>query len=129
MLRTVPTLPVLFFLLSCLLLSEPVEACRYNVRDVGFVDLGDEPYRVFLLVDDGAPTGFVDLFRKTARSVFLETNVRVAPLSSKNNPSCSDPKRARTSSWPDTVQYSLPRIEPSAGSSNNRCRARSMVTR
>lgn len=77
MLRMVPTLPVLFFLLSCLLLSEPVEACRYNVRDVGFVDLGDEPYRVFLLVDDGAPTGFVDLFRKTARSVFLETNVRV----------------------------------------------------
>ncbi len=27
-------------------------ACRFNVRDVGFVDLGSEKYRLFIFIPD-----------------------------------------------------------------------------
>ena len=28
-----------------------IHACRYTVRDVAFVDLGDAPYRLFVFAD------------------------------------------------------------------------------
>ena len=43
-------------LLACLLSVEAL-ACRFNVRDVGFVDLGSEPYRLYIFVGDSMQIG------------------------------------------------------------------------
>src|SRR6185295_14924663 len=34
-------------------------ACRYNVRDIGFVDLGGEPYTLFCFIDNQTPATVV----------------------------------------------------------------------
>ena len=40
-------------LIFACLISIDALACRFNVRDVGFVDLGSEPYRLFIFVPEG----------------------------------------------------------------------------
>jgi hypothetical protein len=73
-----PGLAPLAALLCLLLLPQPVAACRYSVRDTGFVDLGAEPYRLEL----AAPADFAataQLYRAAAAGLFLEANVSFAP--------------------------------------------------
>lgn len=65
-------------LLTVLLLSLPAAACRYNVRDLGFLDLESEGYQlcIGLETDPGAPAEAV--LRKAAEESLRDTNLRVA---------------------------------------------------
>ncbi|MCW5555299.1 MAG: hypothetical protein KIS67_24450 [Verrucomicrobiae bacterium] len=48
-------------------------ACRYSVRDTGFVDLGDEPYQLVLAGNDLGARG--DVYRRIAAASLLDANI------------------------------------------------------
>lgn len=52
-----------------LLISIEAQACRYSVREVGFVDLNPTRYTLYVYVDDNVPADQVTLIK---RIVFLE---------------------------------------------------------
>ena len=56
-------------------------ACRFNVRDVGFVDLGSEKYRLLIFVPDGTPAAEMDSLKSIAYATYLESNVKAEVLS------------------------------------------------
>jgi hypothetical protein len=57
-----------------------VLACRFNVRDVGFVDLGSEKYRLLIFVPDTTPAAEVELLKSIAYATYLESNVKAEVL-------------------------------------------------
>ncbi len=61
-------------LLGCLQ-SHPAFACRYNVREVGFVDLHIEPYYLFGYVNDETGTDFVSKFKQVAHIGLENSNI------------------------------------------------------
>lgn len=65
--------PRLFFLLAVAQCS--LIACKYNVRDVGFVYLEPLPYRVFGYVPPDAPEKTASTLRNLASASFLDSNV------------------------------------------------------
>lgn len=69
----------LAILLACLLSFEAL-ACRFNVRDVGFVDLGSEPYRLYLFVGDAMPEAERESLQSIATATFYDSNVEIKLL-------------------------------------------------
>jgi hypothetical protein len=61
-------------LLSFVLVLDAL-ACRFNVRDVGFVDLGSEKYQLFIFVPDTTPAAEVESLKSIAYATYLESNV------------------------------------------------------
>ena len=59
-----------------LVLALDAWACRFNVRDVGFVDLGSEPYQLYLFVPEGASEAELERIQSTAYATYLESNVK-----------------------------------------------------
>lgn len=55
-------------------------ACAYNVRDVGFVDLGSDPYRFQVIVDDTVSPALRSNLEDLCLFSFMETNVEAAVL-------------------------------------------------
>jgi len=55
-------------------------ACRFNVRDVGFVDLGSEKYRLFVFVPDATPAAEIESLKSIAYATYLESNVKAEVL-------------------------------------------------
>lgn len=51
-------------------------ACRYNVRDIGFVDLEAETYRLCALVKTDTPGDVVSALKAAAAAALAESNVR-----------------------------------------------------
>jgi hypothetical protein len=64
-------------LLALLLVPAGAWACAYNVRDVGFVDLDRQPYRLYAFIDGTTPEPVAAAFGQAAYSLFLESNVHV----------------------------------------------------
>ena len=60
---------------SILWLPCPAWGCRYNVREVGFADLGIEPYRLHVFVDGNTPEETARTIENTGQAELLETNV------------------------------------------------------
>jgi hypothetical protein len=58
----------------------PVYGCRYNVREVGFIDLGIEPYRLFVYLPANAMAQEAATLQEVADAALLETNVRFETL-------------------------------------------------
>ncbi len=65
---------VLIFLLA-LAQSQPASACRYNVREVGFVDLQIEPYYLFGYISDETNEDVVSKFKQVAGIGLENTNI------------------------------------------------------
>lgn len=76
----------LLFALS--LLSGPALACRYNVRDVGFVDVETAPYHFYAFVSPETPAKAMALLRETSAVVLRDCNVEceVVPTGGQTNP-------------------------------------------
>ena len=70
---------LLAILLACLLSLDAL-ACRFNVRDVGFVDLGSEPYRLYLFVGDAMPEAERESLQSIATATFYDSNVETQLL-------------------------------------------------
>lgn len=56
-------------------LSLSVALCRYTVRDVGFVDLGDPGYQLYAFVSDTSSPGVASACGDTAKTKLLDTNI------------------------------------------------------
>lgn len=56
--------------------TAPLLACKYNVRDTGFVDLGDRPYYLFGYVKDDTPADALSVFEQVPPAVLMDSNVR-----------------------------------------------------
>lgn len=52
-------------------------ACRYNVRETGFVDLGIEPYFLYSFIDKDTPANVVSDFEEVADANLVGSNIRV----------------------------------------------------
>lgn len=73
-------------------------ACRFNVRDVGFVDLGSEPYRLYIFVPEGTARKDLELIKSTAYATYLESNIKAEVLT---------PTKAATGAAKDFVPKDL----------------------
>lgn len=51
-------------------------ACRFNVRDVGFVDLGSKPYQLFCFVDKKTPAELVSQIEDISIAALLDSNIQ-----------------------------------------------------
>ena len=63
-------------------------ACRFNVRDVGFVDLGGSPYKFHCLVSKDTPQATATSIKQISTAAFLDTNVEaeIADLGEEASP-------------------------------------------
>ena len=68
---------VLAVCLWCCIQIHPAFACRYNVRETGFVDLGLEPYILYSFIDANTPPDFTAAFKEIAQDTLAESNLRV----------------------------------------------------
>ena len=67
-----------------LVASSAALACRYSVRDTGFVDLGADPYRLILhLAPDALPLRRAD-FEQSAAAVLLDANITFSASASED---------------------------------------------
>jgi len=67
---------ILFFCgFIALVASSAATACRYTVRDVAFVDLGDRPYQLFLFTKGAKSRVLSAAFEEVATKVFADANV------------------------------------------------------
>ncbi|MBI2927563.1 MAG: hypothetical protein HYY24_17850 [Verrucomicrobia bacterium] len=71
--RTPPTLLIAL----CVLVHGSAWACKYSVRDVGFVGLEAVPYRVCCFVHRQADKDFAELLKQTASVMFFDANVEL----------------------------------------------------
>jgi len=55
----------------------PVYACRFNVREVGFVDLGIQPYYLFGYVSQDTPADIVSSFEEISDAAFMGSNIEL----------------------------------------------------
>jgi len=57
--------------------AHPALACRYNVRETGFVDLGMEPYILYAYIDSNTPARITADFKEVSQDVLADSNLRV----------------------------------------------------
>lgn len=63
------------------LVASTAIACRYSVRDTGFVEIGAEPYR--LLLGGGDTDNLAPIYRQSAAATFLDANIEFAVADSE----------------------------------------------
>ncbi len=51
--------------------------CVYTVRDVGFVDVGSVPYRLYYYVRDDTPESFTSTFKQISYAALADSNVEI----------------------------------------------------
>jgi len=61
--------------IACCVQAGPVFACRYNVREIGFVDLGIEPYYFCAYVNQDTPADVNSTFEQILNAALMDTNV------------------------------------------------------
>ena len=69
-------LPLAILLSGLALHAQPVFGCRYNVREVGFIDVGAEAYRLFVYLPTGASPDETARLKETADAALADSNVR-----------------------------------------------------
>ena len=55
----------------------PASGCEYNVREVGFIDVGIEPYQLLVYLPENAPTGEASSVKDALEVALAETNIRL----------------------------------------------------
>jgi len=74
-------------LLGCWVLWEsPALACRYNVRDVGFVEVTPAPYRLVVRLGAESPAGLATELRAAAATAFPDANVELRLVEPRSRP-------------------------------------------
>lgn len=49
--------------------------CEYNIRDAGFVNLDDPPYKLYFFIDDKTPAKNIEAFKEESRRVIYGSNI------------------------------------------------------
>ena len=55
----------------------PASCCEYNVREVGFIDVGIESYRLLVYLPENAPVGEMPGLKEAMDVALAETNIRL----------------------------------------------------
>ncbi len=87
-------------------LSLAVALCRFTVRDVGFVDLGDPRYQYYTFVSDARSPGVTAACRGVAEAVFAGTNIDFAvvdPDGDGDHPARRHLRELKIERFPTTV--------------------------
>jgi hypothetical protein len=91
------------------LASSGALACRYNVREVGFIDIGIDPYYMLAYLPAETSTEDVDDLRGHMEGVLAETNIRFEPRladTDPNDPSMQFVKKYEIDEYPSAVLVS-----------------------
>jgi hypothetical protein len=81
-------------------------ACRFNVRETGFVDLGFEPYYLFGYVGKDTPAEVTSTFKQVSYAALMESNIRLEIIDAnqqKDHPAMKFLDLWRIQSFPDAV--------------------------
>jgi len=84
-------------------------ACRYSVRDIGFVDLGAEPYRLYGYVSQDTPVESTSALTRISNAALLDSNVHsevVNTDSRKDHPALKYLDLWRIQSFPAAILVS-----------------------
>ncbi|MDP8246057.1 MAG: hypothetical protein P9L94_18380 [Candidatus Hinthialibacter antarcticus] len=68
------------------LLALPAWACRFNVRDVGFVDFGQTPYQLFIVYNQSTAKEQQDALEQIGFAALLESNVQIEMVDLDQSP-------------------------------------------
>jgi len=102
--------PARFLLLLLLLLSPATAlACRYNVRDVGFVDLETETYHLYGFIRPETPADAVSLLQQLPTAALRDCNIQVEIVNADgpaNHPALKHLSRGIADSLPTAVLVS-----------------------
>jgi hypothetical protein len=103
--------PLLWFLVLALssLYPQTCLACRYNVRETGFVDLGVERYFLFCYVGRDTPSDLLSVIEETAEAAFRDSPVvlQVVPADAqKDHPALKYRESAKGTPFPSFVLVS-----------------------
>jgi len=74
----------------------PADACQYNVREVGFVDVGIEPYRLLVYLSEGVSAGDTSGLKEAMDVALVETNVRFMPVGAGSDANQATAELAKT---------------------------------
>lgn len=99
---------VAVFLWGCLQ-AESAWACRYNVRDIGFADLGINRYYFYGYVDSNMPAEVVGDFKEISTAALMDSNIRAEIIDvdqQKDHPAMKYIDLERIRSFPAAVLVS-----------------------
>ena len=65
-----------FFILLIFMQHTQALCCRFNVRDVGFVDLGSKPYNLYIFIGNDMPNDVRDSLQSICVATFYDTNIK-----------------------------------------------------
>lgn len=88
---------------------DPARGCRYNVREIGFIDVGIEPYRLFVYVPQAVGAGEMDDLKNALDAASADTNIRCEPVPAgvdANHPASRFLAAHGIDSYPATVMVS-----------------------
>jgi len=80
----------------------PAMACRYSVREVGFVDLDEAPYQFYLYPGD-APADVVARVKRAAYTAFIDAHVLIHEVGPDSQPETDYAKRHHLETFPAGV--------------------------
>lgn len=76
-----------FVFLVCSLLSfAQVFACRYTVREIGYTDLGDTDFHLYLFVNNDTAKETIEGFQQVGYAMLLDTNVKISIVNVDKEP-------------------------------------------
>ncbi len=84
--KRIPVVEILLALGLFVASSAESLACRYNVRETGFVDLGIESYRLLGFVDSEMPTEEISQLESLATELLADSSVSFELISVDQNP-------------------------------------------
>jgi len=99
------SLAILVYCFSC----PPAIACRYNVRDIGFADLGSESYYLYGYVRQTTPVDTTSIFKKTSYAALTESNIKFEIINidqQQNHPAMKYLNTEQAESFPAAVLVS-----------------------
>ena len=76
-------LAVLCVLAACV---DPARGCRYNVREIGFIDVEVELYRLFVYVPQAVGAGEMGDLKNALDAASVDTNIRCEPVPAGGDP-------------------------------------------
>lgn len=79
---------------------DPAEACKYSVRDVGFVDSDGPAFQLVLLTKKALEPSVIDKWRQAIRPVLADANIVFAAVASADEPNHPALKVARATDTP-----------------------------
>lgn len=100
------------FILICLWIcfqSQSVFACRYNVRESGFIDLGSQTYYFYCYVNKDTPKEIISTFFQVSHNILIDCNIRVEMINTdlqKDHPAMEFLNLLRIQSFPAAILVS-----------------------